>query len=588
MINSPETLTKENILELVLKKDSDKRKKVQNEFNKWVTEELSKIKSGDENQMRKRRSSNVLLNVQNQYNFEIFANRVLDFFAKNSKNINWQNIANDSKSMNEIVSNCDYGENFDVIRDTTNNSENTNNSKSCNHNITEVKSILKLLGILRHNVIDIIIDNLNIKMNINNYYYTAFGSTNITSDFDLTICGGPKANLLCWNIFKTYYDIYKSTLPQNFDSNLYVGAYDVHSSSNSYNEKAEKYIKKFNMKIKKNNKESLEDENLFTINIRQNEKTNNPEDLKYAYTWALVKVIESGIEKKEFKNSKSLEDYFNNAITLKKKINNILCNNGLFDSIKKEEIIFSYENNPETIKTITNYYMQYYIQEIVNQKIYQKYSREKNDEIEEKVNEIIDKNNNLIYLRSFNNFFSSEAYYTDMTVQAIVLEDQAGGNLELTNDHYLIAALENVGDFYKHSSHDINKDDYTGFKTLIKYSKYIYRIYMCLSNVNKDKYQKIRDEIKDSWVKLRKTYNRNKICDENENEKVVCYEKGVKALNIKDFDKKTKYDKLKAIKDKLLNDVITEYNKIHNVQSGGYYNKYMKYKKKYLNLKNNQ
>ena len=42
-----------------------------------------------------------------------------------------------------------------------------------------------------------------------------------------------------------------------------------------------------------------------------------------------------------------------------------------------------------------------------------------------------------------------------MTVQAVVLEGQAGGKLDLTNDHYLIAALENVGDFYKHSSHDI-------------------------------------------------------------------------------------------------------------------------------------
>ena len=51
-------------------------------------------------------------------------------------------------------------------------------------------------------------------MNINSYYYTAFGSTNITSDFDLTICGGPEANLLCWKMFKTYYNIYKNTLPQ--------------------------------------------------------------------------------------------------------------------------------------------------------------------------------------------------------------------------------------------------------------------------------------------------------------------------------------------------------------------------------------
>ena len=423
-------------------------------------------------------------------------------------------------------------------------------------------------------------------MKINDYYYTAFGSTNITSDFDLTICGGPEANLLCWNMFKTYYKIYKNTLPQNFDSNLYVGAYDVYKSAwkTPYNKEARKYIKNFKMDIQKNNKGTKTKESLFTINIRK--KKNKPEDLRYAYIWALVKVLESGIQESEFEKSNSLKEYFNNAKKLKSNINEILCNDNLFNIIKNEETIFSTEIHDETIKIITNYYMQYYFQEIVNEKIYKEYSRNKIDEIEEKVNQLIDDNDNLIYLRGFNLFFSSEAYYTDMTVQAIVLEGQAGGKLDLTNDHYLIAALENVGDFYKHSSHDIGDDDTEGFKTLIKYSKYIYRIYMCLSKVNDEIYENIKNEINNSWVKLRKTYERDEICDETE--KVTCYAKGVKALDIDGFDRKSKEDKLTAIKDKLLEVVITEYNKIHKVQKGGYYDKYMKYKKKYLKLKNSQ
>ena len=52
-----------------------------------------------------------------------------------------------------------------------------------------------------------------------------------------------------------------------------------------------------------------------------------------------------------------------------------------------------------------------------------------------------------------------------------------------------------------------------------------------------------------------------------------------KALDIDGFDRKSKEDKLTTIKDKLLEAVITEYNKIHKVQKGGYYDKYMKYKK---------
>ena len=149
-------LTKEKILDEVLNKNSDKRSEVEEEFKDWAQDELKKINTSVNKNLgeRIRRASMTIDHELKDFNR--FSKKVLDFFDKNSENINWQHIANDSKSMDEIVENCEYGENFNKIIDETNDSEKTN---TCNHNIEEVKSILKLLGILRHNVIDIIIDN---------------------------------------------------------------------------------------------------------------------------------------------------------------------------------------------------------------------------------------------------------------------------------------------------------------------------------------------------------------------------------------------------------------------------------------------
>jgi hypothetical protein len=605
--------------------NNEKSEEMKNEFIKWAKEE--KIKLTSQNTKGRRSSSLNVLDDETGH-FDQFSHTILEYFKENSQNINWQHIASDSKSINDIVINCEYGKQFtDIMNDTKGEDSKDDHKDHCDHNIEEVKGILKLLGILRHNVIDIIFDNLKNKHKLNNYFYTAFGSTNITSDFDLTICGGPQSNFLCWEMFKTYYGIYKNTLPQNFDSNLYVGAYDIYDES-KYNDNIKDYIKDFNMGIIKNNKGEKNQTSLFTINIRQKEKKNVVEDLNWAYIWALVKVSESDLLGTSFeKFTGKLHSLYTLARSLKKNltdnnISTIICKTNFLNStkfnlsekLKKFEEIFKREKNSDTNKVILNYYLQTYFQEIVNKKIYKNYtSKIKQDkkksfdkkykELTQKFSEnnlssIYTKNNikstyqlvldtdNLIFLRGLNLFFSSEAYYTDMTVQAIVLEGQAGGELGLTNDHYLIAALENIGDFYKHSSHAANKTN-DSFNVLIKFSKYIYRIYLCLSKVN-TKYVTLRDGIKKTWVKLRETYNREEKCGN-----VKCFKEGLDLLalpelNIKFEDNEIK-DILQKIKDKLLDAFIIEYKKIHRDPiSGGYYNKYMKYKKKYLHLKNSQ
>ena len=98
----------------------------------------------------------------------------------------------------------------------------------------------------------------------------------------------------------------------------------------------------------------------------------------------------------------------------------------------------------------------------------------------------------------------------------------------------------------------------------------------------------LRDGIKKTWVKLRETYNREEKCA-----KVNCFKKGLDLLALPElnieFKENNITDILQKIKDKLLDAFIIEYNKIHpDPISGGYYNKYMKYKKKYLHLKNSQ
>lgn len=106
-------------------------------------------------------------------------------------------------------------------------------------------------------------------------------------------------------------------------------------------------------------------------------------------------------------------------------------------------------------------------------------------------------NTNLIENFCTSCYYSIESYYTPCTINVVVIELQAGKNLSLSKENYIVSAVENLGDFLEHTK----KYDET---TLIKTSKYLYRIYYSLYKAtNKVKYLNMMKEIKENIIPLR-------------------------------------------------------------------------------------
>ena len=92
--------------------NNEKSEEMKNEFIKWAKEE--KIKLTSQNTKGRRSSSLNVLDDETGH-FDQFSHTILEYFKENSQNINWQHIASDSKSINDIVINCEYGKQFTNI-----------------------------------------------------------------------------------------------------------------------------------------------------------------------------------------------------------------------------------------------------------------------------------------------------------------------------------------------------------------------------------------------------------------------------------------------------------------------------------------
>lgn len=86
----------------------------------------------------------------------------------------------------------------------------------------------------------------------------------------------------------------------------------------------------------------------------------------------------------------------------------------------------------------------------------------------------------LVDLLSATMFFSVEAAYTQSTVNAVVLEMQAGLVSGLSAGEYRCAILENLGELLVHTR-DLGDDDAVPLAHAIKVSKYFYRMAYCAS-----------------------------------------------------------------------------------------------------------
>jgi hypothetical protein len=108
------------------------------------------------------------------------------------------------------------------------------------------------------------------------------------------------------------------------------------------------------------------------------------------------------------------------------------------------------------------------------------------------------------------NYFSSEAYYTSSAVNTIVVQNQLNVDLQFSDRDtniirctYLISAIENLGDMLNHIQHEKSEMK----KLLIKYSKYLYRIYYSLGKLGLIEFKNKAINIKSKIFPYRKTYN---------------------------------------------------------------------------------
>ena len=158
--------------------------------------------------------------VRTQSNPEITANYLINSWKQNSNNEDLINISNDCflnymqlHGFPDIVR--IYKGGHEVVFD---------NQQLMNCNIVGVEnleSLLKSLGSFRKYAIEFLFQIAKKEIpDSDKHFYTAAGSTNVTSDYDLTV-SGPYSCLLIEKMFNKFYELFGVVLSIAFDTNLY-------------------------------------------------------------------------------------------------------------------------------------------------------------------------------------------------------------------------------------------------------------------------------------------------------------------------------------------------------------------------------
>lgn len=319
------------------------------------------------------------------------------------------------------------------------------------------ESLLELLGNIRKYIIDNIFNCVNKDKDT---YFVAFGSTNITSDYDLTIVG-KNASQVMYDMFHLFLKKYGNTLPYTYDSNIYPDGLYLTKGLNTY---IDQIIK-------------LDDTTSIILPYTES-------DYKYSMSMACIKLLDFNINMTKLNNlkfylehakqlhAKLKKDYNSTLSLIKRKFKTKRYNKAALDLITKVEL--NYKNSKKLYNIL-----------------YKKNSPK-----------------HIIKYQTHSSFFSIEAYYCSSTIAVIVYEIQAKKKMKLKKQDYICALIENLGDMYHHITEEIQHTTKPFKSILLKYSKYIYRIYFCLSKITnipaiKTKAKKINSDV----IPNRKTGN---------------------------------------------------------------------------------
>ena len=362
--------------------------------------------------------------------------------------------------------------------------------------IEEQELILEILGSIRKYMVKTIFSCIERSIGCQGYNeILAVGSKNITSDFDVSIIG-PNANEIMWKMFITFLTKYSDALPEAFDTNLYSSPLYMYYSEDLNKKIITKSEKSLPQMIKYNKK-------FFTLMPYTNQ------DFEKELSWACIKIMN-----KNYNFPEPLNFYVNNSLKYKKAMDQIekqINNDSTYKDLSLQNNLHPANSiNDRTRYIIKRYYLQYLWQESI-----QKYIYSKDNDIINFINKPItlsgntEPETNLFFYSNIPNYFSSDAYYTSSSVNSIVIENQSNIKLNHTKFSedkikrmYLIAVIENLGDFINHIKN--SKQDIKII--LIKYSKYLSRIYNTLSKID-DKFRLNAENIDKNVIPFRKNYN---------------------------------------------------------------------------------
>jgi hypothetical protein len=437
----------------------------------------------------------------------------------------WEGLAETYKSGKEI--------NFDDV----------DLNKRCKVEIAYVPIVLRALGVIRVKLITHLFECIRDKESDNyiekEYLQTALGSTNLTSDHDITI-GGPYPSNIVWKMYSDFVNQYKITLPYVFDSNLYCSAVYNIVSTKLHDVLLEKPEKRDRLLVLNVNDENMKDRNghyykFYTPNITEHDEIHK----QYLFGFLKLKNIPF-IGGDRYSNIKSI---IGQATNIEDQLNilNKIEQSWIQENNDLSQINISTFNKVEKQNAV-DYYLQCHFSKPLEHYYH-------SDEVYSEVLGGIDfKNSNSIIAKNYNDikktlykkdgtpsdtgtagivgYYSSEAYYTAAAVQIVVLEMQMKFNFkdniegqsdfQLDEHTYLTALLENLGDYYTHSHHEVTdfkdvlkktddvinatssssepnkqlrvsdrKNKYK--KIFIKYSKYMKRVLYCLTKLKEKK-----------------------------------------------------------------------------------------------------
>ena len=288
-------------------------------------------------------------------------------------------------------------------------------------------------------------------------YYDAAGSTNVTSDYDLTVIAqnAPQISLMMFNIFFELMDN-KITLPEVLDVNIYVKGIYLNKSINRHFHHKEiipvnkvlSSIKDFSRKNKFNIYKNSATPKLFSL------QPYSYEDKKYTLIFSLIKLVE--LKKKIVSKQNPLFNniYYKNA-------------NYIFNGLQKEFANYNIDNRYNFNKKISN----------KSKNIVKKYNL--CDKYGKAVfNDIYGKS--VLSKKFYENlcktgYYSTESYFSPGPVNVVLVEIQMGQkNMKLSAPNYICTIIEILGDLNMHFNTNKKGNDF--YIEILDKSKHIYRI----------------------------------------------------------------------------------------------------------------